>query len=518
MVDTMDVVTLLLAVVVVLASLLLLGYIYATWTHGMFQQMGIPAPKPGLLGIVSRYKEQGTEGCDLQLVKEYGRVVGVFHGRIPSLVISDPAMIKQICVKDFSNFVNRSTFGPIPKIVMDCIAEIYDEHWKFMRCVLSPTFRTSKLKQMMTLIERCSDLMVKNMDIEAKKKKSVDMRHFMGCYTMDVIANTGFSIDLDSQSNPDNVFVKYCRKAFKLTFPIIFLITLLFPFTKSIFEKIDFQILDFDKDKAKFREVVKQVIEDRKNNPNPRYGDMLQAMLDTSKEGTERDSDDDSDDDTETILDFKYYKKRGLTNYEIFCNSHIFLLAGYETTSRALTFTAYNLATHPEIQEKLYQSIIKQLGHRKPTYAEVTKLQYLENVFMETLRLYPPASRNTRVAAKSTTINGYNIPTGMPVIIPVYAIHHDPEFWAEPEKFDPDRFLPENKHELHEYMWMPFGVGPRNCMGMRLALLEAKIAIVALVQNFRFVVTPETIAPEQLQNGRFIRPESRVFVGVERRE
>ncbi|XP_046365712.1 cytochrome P450 3A8-like isoform X2 [Haliotis rufescens] len=514
----MAVLTVLLAVVAVLVCLLLLGYIYATWTHGMFRQMGIPAPEPGLLGIVGRYKKEGIGGCDQRLVKEYGRVVGVFHGRIPSLIISDPAMIKQICVKDFSNFVNRSTFGPVPKIVMDCIAEIYDEHWKFMRCVLSPTFRTSKLKQMMELVERCSDLLVKNVDKQGKEKKSVDMKHVMGCYTMDVIAHTGFSIDLDSQSDPDNVFVTYCRKAFKLTFPIIFLVTLLFPFTKSIFEKIDFQVLDFDKDKAKFRAVVKQVIEDRKNNPDSGYGDILQTMLDTNKEGSARDPDDDSDDDTETTLDFKYYKKRGLTNYEIFCNSHIFLLAGFETTSKALTFTAYNLATHPEIQERLYQSIIKHIGNNKPTYAEVTKLQYLENVFMETLRLFPPATRNTRVAAKSTTINGYHIPAGMPVIIPVYAVQHDPEFWADPEKFDPDRFLPENKHELHEYMWMPFGVGPRNCLGMRLALLEAKMAIVALVQNFRFVVTPETIAPEKLQNGVFIRPETQVFVGVERRE
>ncbi|XP_046560537.1 cytochrome P450 3A41-like [Haliotis rubra] len=369
-------------------------------------------------------------------------------------------MIKQICVKDFSNFVNRSTFGPMTRLVRDCIAEIFDEHWKFMRCVLSPTFRTSKLKQMMTLIERCSNHMVKNMDKQAKEKKSVDMKLLMGYYTMDVIANTGFSIDLDCQSNPDNVFATYCRKGFNLTYPIIYLFTLLFPFTKCIFEKIDFKSFDSDKNRPKFHSVVKQVIEDRKNNPDPRYGDILQTMLDTNKEGAERDSKDDSDEDTETTLDFKYYKKRGLTNYEIFCNSHIFLFAAFMTTSRALTFTAYNLATHPEIQERLYQSIIKQLGNRKPTYAEVTKLQYVENVFMETLRLYPPATRTTRATARSTTISGYNIPGGMPIILPVYAIHHDPEFWAEPEKFDPDRFLPENKHELHEYMWIPFGVGP----------------------------------------------------------
>ncbi|XP_067661939.1 cytochrome P450 3A21-like [Haliotis asinina] len=514
----MDVSTLLLIAAGTVLCVILLGYLYATWTHDMFKLMGIPGPEPGLLGIVTCYQTEGLAGCDQRLIKEYGRVVGVFHGRIPSLLVSDPAMIKQICVKDFSNFVNRSTFGPVPKIVMDCIVEIYDEHWKFMRCVLSPTFSTGKLKQMMVLIERCTHLLVRNVDKLAEKKKNIELKHLMGCYTMDVIANTGFSIDLDSQSNSDNVFVTYCRKAMKLTFPFIFLVTLLFPFTKSVFEKVDFQILDTDKDKAKFRSMIKQVIEDRKNNPDSGHSDILQAMLDTHKEESSQDPDDDSDDDTETKLDFKYFKKRGLTNYEIFCNSHIFLLAGYDTTSNALTFTAYLLAKHPEIQEKLYQSIRTHIGDKKPTYADVTKLQYLENVFLETLRLYPPATRVTRVPAKSTNINGYHIPAGLPIIIPVYAIQHDPEFWSDPEKFDPDRFLPENKHELHNYMWMPFGVGPRNCLGMRLALLEAKMAIVALVQNFRFVMSPETEAAVKLEKGGFVRPENDLYIGVERRQ
>ncbi|XP_071093713.1 cytochrome P450 3A8-like [Haliotis cracherodii] len=512
--DVLSVLLCLAAVAVGVACLIAAGYIYATWTHGMFKKMGIPAPEPGLLGVITNYQTEGLIKCDQRLIKEHGRVVGIFHGRIPSLLISDPTMIKQICVKNFSNFVNRSTFGPMPKIVMDCIAEIYDEHWKFMRCVLSPTFSTSKLKQMMVLIERCTELLVENVDKHVEEKKNVELKHLMGCYTMDVIANTGFSIDLDSHRS-ENIFVIYCRKAMKLTFPIFFLITLLFPFTKSLFEKVDFKLLDNDKDKAKFRSMIKQVIEDRRRDPSPGHRDILQTMLDAHKEGPARGPD---DEDTETLLDFKYYKKRGLTNYEIFCNSHIFLLAGYDTSSNALTFTAYLLATHPEIQERLYQSIMTHIGNKKPTYTEVTKLQYLENVFLETLRLYPPATRTKRVGAKDTTMNGYHIPAGLGIVIPVYAIHHDPEFWPEPEKFDPDRFLPENKHELHDYMWMPFGVGPRNCLGMRLALLEAKMAIVALLQNFRFVVTPETQIPVTLEKGSFTRAAHDLYVGVERRQ
>ncbi|XP_046569791.1 cytochrome P450 3A8-like [Haliotis rubra] len=482
--DVLSILLVLAAVAVGITCLIAAGYIYATWTHGMFKKMGIPAPNPGLLGVVTNYQTEGLIKCDQRLVKEHGRVVGIFLGRIPSLLISDPTMIKQICVKQFSNFVNRSTFGPMPKIVMDCIAEIYDEHWKFMRCVLSPTFSTGKLKQMMVLIEDCTDLLVQNVDKHAKEKKNVELKHLMGCYTMDVIVKTGFSIDFDSHSS-ENIFVIYCRKAMKLTFPVFFLITCESHFAVSM-------ILG--------------------------HRDILQAMLDAHKEESAGDVDDDSDEDTETVLDFKYYKKRGLTNYEIFCNSHIFLLAGYDTSSNALTFTVYNLATHPEIQERLYQSIMTHIGKRKPTYAEVTKLQYLENVFMETLRIYPPATRTKRVGAKDTTINGYHIPAGLPVFIPVYAIHHDPEFWPQPEEFDPDRFLPENKHELHDYMWMPFGVGPRNCLGMRLALLEAKMAIVALVQNFRFVVTQETQIPVTMEKGSFTRAAHDLYVGVERRQ
>ncbi len=121
------------------------------------------------------------------------------------------------------------------------------------------------------------------------------------------------------------------------------------------------------------------------------------------------------------------------------------------------------------------------------------KLPYLEATIQETLRFYPPASRVVRVAEEDYRLSDeIKIPKGCLVNIPAYAIHHSEEFYPQPEKFDPDRFLPEQKAARDQYTFLAFGHGPRNCIGMRLALLEMKLILAAMLQKFKFVTVPET--------------------------
>ncbi|KAK3102135.1 hypothetical protein FSP39_009074 [Pinctada imbricata] len=181
-----------------------------------------------------------------------------------------------------------------------------------------------------------------------------------------------------------------------------------------------------------------------------------------------------------------------MTFKEILANALIFFFAGYETTAATLSFLSYELAHNQDIQDKLYKEIMENIGEEEPGYDNVSKLPYLEMCINETLRKYPPAFRVDRICTRDTELLDFKIPRGMIVTVPIYAIHHSPDLWEDPETYDPNRFLPENKATMTQFQFIPFGYGPRNCIGMRLALLEAKIAAVAVLKKFRFLVGDKT--------------------------
>uniref|UniRef100_A0A8C8Z482 unspecific monooxygenase n=1 Tax=Prolemur simus TaxID=1328070 RepID=A0A8C8Z482_PROSS len=134
-----------------------------------------------------------------------------------------------------------------------------------------------------------------------------------------------------------------------------------------------------------------------------------------------------------------------------------------------------------------------QKGYQTPaTYDAVVQLEYLDMVVNETLRLFPIAGRIQRVCKKDVEIKGLFIPKGVVVIIPTHVLHWDPKYWPEPKEFRPERFSKNNKDNIDPYLYLPFGVGPRNCIGMRFALISIKLAIVKILQNFSFKPCKET--------------------------
>ncbi|KAG9279953.1 cytochrome P450 3A40-like isoform X1, partial [Astyanax mexicanus] len=176
---------------------------------------------------------------------------------------------------------------------------------------------------------------------------------------------------------------------------------------------------------------------------------------------------------------------------EILSQSFIFMVGGYDTTSTTLTFLLYNLATNPDCLNKLVEEIDKTFPHDAPvTYDALMKLEYLEMVINESMRLFPTAPRLERVCRKTVELNGITIPKDTLVAIPAYVLHRDPQLWESPEEFRPERFSPENN--INPYLFMPFGLGPRNCVGMRFALMIMKLVVVKLLQNFNVETCKET--------------------------
>ena len=174
------------------------------------------------------------------------------------------------------------------------------------------------------------------------------------------------------------------------------------------------------------------------------------------------------------------------------------------------------MALNPSIQDKLIEEINSVADENGDVeYDTLVKLPYIDAVLSETLRKYPPAIRNIRVASENYKLGdtGIELFKGQLVLIPVYAMHHDEQFYPDPERFDPTRFLPENRHSIVPYTYLPFGVGPRNCIGMRFALLEAKLGLVKIIQKYKFVPTENTDVPLKL-DGLALLIAERVIVGI----
>ncbi len=191
--------------------------------------------------------------------------------------------------------------------------------------------------------------------------------------------------------------------------------------------------------------------------------------------------------------------------------------AGHETTAAALTWAWYLLCQHTALYEKVQQEVDSVLQGRTPTYADLANLPYCLQVFKETMRLYPPATGVMREALHDVEIDGYLVPKGANVVVPIYTLHRNPRYFPEPETFDPDRFLPEREKELPRYAYLPFGAGPRICIGNYFAMMEGHLLIATLAQHVTFLPVPHQVIAPDLTKTLALRPYGKVGAVVKRR-
>ncbi|MCY1073512.1 cytochrome P450 [Archangium lansingense] len=192
------------------------------------------------------------------------------------------------------------------------------------------------------------------------------------------------------------------------------------------------------------------------------------------------------------------------------------LLAGHETTATSLAWTFHLLEQHPEVEARLHEEVDEALGGRMPTVADLPKLRYVGCVFEEAMRLYPPIWAIPRVPVEDDVVDGFRIPKGDIVILVPYVTHRHPDFWPEPERFDPTRFFPENSKDRPRWVYLPFGGGQRQCIGNNFAMMEAQLILTLVAQRFRLRGVPGVpVVPEPHVS---LRPRGPMPMRVERRE
>jgi enediyne biosynthesis protein E7 len=181
------------------------------------------------------------------------------------------------------------------------------------------------------------------------------------------------------------------------------------------------------------------------------------------------------------------------------------LLAGHETTASTLSWTWFLIDQHPEVSQRLRAEAVEVLGDRAPQYEDLYRLRYTGMVIQEAMRLYPPVWGLTRRAVRADRIGGYDVPAGSDVMICPYTLHRHPDFWPDPHRFDPERFEPAAAARGHRYAYIPFGAGPRVCVGSHLGVLEATLVAAMVARRFRLGLLP----------GREIRPEAMLSLRVQ---
>ena len=385
------------------------------------------------------------------------------------------------------------------------------------------------MKKMHSLVDECSKYLIENLESHVVNGKEVIVKDVFGCLTMDVIAKCAFGIDTNAHKDKNNPFVVNGKKIFEINILLVVILNLAPDFLLKIIRKGLLSRGQLLENVEFFFNVSRHIIKRRREN-NERREDFLQLLMDC--QNTDKINEENNEKENEIDAEshhaggheeLNYYKQssgKPLTDDEVIAQAFVFFIAGYETTATTLSYVSYELALNQDIQNKLYDEI-KTIQNEKGEidYETLVKLPYLDAVISESLRKYPPAVRLNRVASQKYQLGntGITLDKGSNVNILVYAMHHNEEYYPSPDKFKPERFLPFNRDQLKPFTYLPFGSGPRNCVGMRFALLEAKLALAKIITKYKFVKSKSTQVPLTFLPNRLVLTPKSIIIGVERR-
>ncbi|KAF2893764.1 hypothetical protein ILUMI_12409 [Ignelater luminosus] len=465
-----------------LILLLTVGFIlYKLFTRNFdyWEKRNVPYPKP--TPFFGNYYNimtfQTTIGHDIKkLYDEFTTpYFGIFVLNKPHLVVKDQELIKSILVKDFNNFYDRTVLSSeeCDAIFANALFVVRNPDWKVLRAKMTPVFTSGKMKAMFPLINDASLEMITYLE-QHSSKSSLEAKDICAKYSTDVIATCAFGIQACSFKNENSEFRVTCKRMFDFSFSSAFrqvsyfilpdLVKLL---RLSFFKP---EVMDF------FRDVFWKTIKLREKTKGKR-NDLIDIIIQMKEQ-------------PDNSIDFSGDK--------VVAQAFMFFAAGFETTSSTMAFTLYELCLSPEIQSRARAEVKEILSKYKGfTYEAIKEMKYMHMLFCETLRKYPVLPFLDRICA-----NDYKLPDtdlvvekGTPVYIPVSGIHYDPEFYTEPEKYDPERFSEENRGRIPNFAHLPFGGGPRNCIGERFGLLVGKLGLARILSEYELERSLDTPVP-----------------------
>ncbi|XP_077284623.1 cytochrome P450 9e2-like [Arctopsyche grandis] len=508
--------------IIVISSFIAFIYVYGLWGKNYFKNRGVKC-LPFNSSIIGNMYNVLTKKVHLkdEIRKGYykfsdQRYFGFMQLDKPMIVVRDLDVIRQITIKDFDHFQDHH--GIVDEVTDPLFGKnlfaLKGQKWREMRATLSPAFTSSKMRAMFSLVIECaeqlSNFYVEKMNEKEHKERGLIELEMKDTFTRngnDVIASTAFGLKVDSLKDDMNEFYRMGKEATDFAGFQYIKILLFTSFPR--FMKFTGMTLYKDNVNKFFKTIVTSAMREREKF-NVVRPDMIHLLMEAKKGALEYDAaqSDAKEAGFATVEESNVGKqaiRKQWTDDDIIAQAILFLIAGFDTTATVLTFMAYELAVHPEIQQRLHEEIddiIKEKGC-KLDYDDLPRLKYLDMVLSETMRLWPVVTTMDRICNKTYKLPPpskdsnveYEVEPGRSVLFPAYSIQRDAQYFENPETFDPERFSDENKHKIKPFTYMPFGLGPRNCIGSRFALMETKAVIFFLLAKFNFVPTAKTPIP-----------------------
>lgn len=483
------------------------------WKKRGFESAEGSFPFGNLSGVGS--KRTSAEAL-MELYEEHKHnkdYLGIYLFIAPAILAINPEFIKSILVRDFTYFHDRGFYHNKKDDPLSAnLLTLEGQEWKRIRSKLTPVFTSGKLKMMFDIVSQIGDKLVEVLEPKLTTEGNADMREFLAEFTTDVIGNIAFGLECNSLEDPESEFRKYGKKVFEMspTRILKFFFTSAFPNPSR-----KLRIKSTNEEPAKFfTDAFIKTVEYREKN-NIERNDFLQLLI-QQKNSSE-----------------------GLTLTELAAESFIFFGGGFETSASTMAFCLYELAQNTDVQDKLRYEIreVMERNGNKLTYDCMLEMKYLNMVLDETLRKFPPIPGSIRKCTIDYSIPGSNleIQKGTTVMIPTLALHRDPQYYPNPNKFDPERFTDENIKTRHPFSYLPFGKllrenysnetqiklssfsgeGPRICFGMRFGLMQSKIGIAKLIMAYEFSVCEKTTIPMKfIPSQPFLTPTDGMWLNL----
>jgi cytochrome P450 len=434
-------------------------------------------PKKGLLTLL------------LEMAQTYGDIVCYKVGPLRVYSMNHPDPIREVLSEYADKFekgdlIKRST----GRLLGNGLFTNDGESWKRQRKLVQPAFHHQR-------IAAYADVMVNYSLDMLESWQGCDTRDLMDdmmALTMRVVARTLFDADLSGETNRIGEAVSTIVDTVTRKFGSVVPIPEWLPTAANRQEKQAIATMDG---------IIANLIAGHRASGEDR-GDLLSMLLRAQDEDGSQMTDSQLRDEVMTLL-----------------------ISGHETTAIAATWIWYFLSQHPEVEAKLHDELEVVLGGRTPTMHNLAHLPYTDMIVKETLRLYPPATLLPRQASEDVVIGGYTLKKGSTVFISPYVVHHDPRWYPEPERFLPERWANDFEKSIPHYAYLPFGGGPRFCIGTNFAMMEIRLVLATIAQRYRLAVAPgEDVRPGAMltlrpQNGlRMMLHPRTAAVNVERRK
>ncbi|XP_060846915.1 probable cytochrome P450 6a13 [Rhopalosiphum padi] len=489
-----------------LATFAAVAYRFATSTFGYWRDRGVPDVRPtvplfgNLFGMAMAAEHQS---------RMYGRIYDGFRGRrygglyqmrTPHLMVCDPALVNRVLIGDFAHFTDHGlyTAGPDENPLANGLFNMNGAQWKIMRQKLSPVFTAGKLRHMRGQVAACSEQLMRNVAADVAAGGPVEVRDALGKYSTDVIGTCAFGLQLNAINDEQSAFRKYGKAVFAPSFRTIFK-ELLWMVSPALRRAL--RVGDFPRDAVEFfTAAFTDTMRYRQEHGLVR-DDVVQSLIQAR---------------TDLVVN-KTEPSVTFLETDIVANAFVLFAAGFETVSTAMSFCLYELALKKPIQDKVREEMNAMKIKRNTEVDDdfLKELHYLDMVLAETLRKYPPLITLFREATQDYKVpdDTLVIEKGTKILIPAYAIHHDYRYYPDPETFDPERFSPEEKAKRPNGTYMPFGDGPRLCIGKRFAEMEMKLALTELLTKYEVEPCEKTDIPMQFSKRSIITmPENGIWL------